>query len=64
MAKNYFGASGWTDLNEAGDRKATDLNFYAVFETAPGKYEWKVVARWSCLTGEITWIVPKEEVMG
>ena len=64
VARNYFGASGWTDLNEAGDRKATDLNFYAVFETAPGKYEWKVVARWSCLTGEITWIVPKEEVMG
>ena len=64
VAKNYFGASGWTDLNEAGDRKATDLNFYAVFETTPGTYEWKIVAKWSCLTGEITWIVPKSEVMG
>jgi len=44
--------------------RSLTLNFYAVFETAPDIYGWKIVAKWSCLTGEIVWIVLKSEVMG
>jgi len=55
VADNYFGVSGWTELDELGDRTGLDINFYGVVET-DGKYEWKVVARYSAATGTITWV--------
>jgi hypothetical protein len=29
-ADHYFGASGWTALNRAGDRDAADYDFWAI----------------------------------
>lgn len=55
VADNYFGVSGWTELDELGDRKALDINFYAVIEV-DGVPEWRIVAKYSAATGAITWV--------
>jgi len=30
VAYNYYGVSGWTELDELGDRKALNVDFFAV----------------------------------
>ena len=42
-AGSYFGATGWTALNEAGDRKFGDYDFWAVREDN-GAFLWERVA--------------------
>jgi branched-chain amino acid transport system substrate-binding protein len=44
-AGSYFGATGWTDLNEAGDRKFGNYDFWAVREDN-GTFLWERVARY------------------
>ena len=39
VAENYFGASGWTKLNEAGDRAFANYNIWTVGEV-DGKIDW------------------------
>src|SRR5262249_3288696 len=39
-ADNYFGATGWTRLNTAGDRDAADYEVWAVVE-AEGGFAWR-----------------------
>ena len=51
MAATYFGATGWTVLNEAGDRQYYDYDFWAVREDK-GSYQWKRVARYQVDPGE------------
>jgi branched-chain amino acid transport system substrate-binding protein len=46
----YFGATGWTTLNEAGDRAFGDYDFWAI-ETVNGSYEWVRVARYEVSPG-------------
>ncbi len=41
----YFGATGWTALNEAGDRKFGNYDFWAVRE-ANGAFLWERMARY------------------
>lgn len=52
QANNYFGASGWTTLNEAGDRKHAIYDFWGVTTTS-GSPEWTVVAHYNNGTGEL-----------
>lgn len=42
-AESYFGATGWTVLNAAGDRKYGNYDFWAVTETDE-TYSWEMVA--------------------
>ena len=58
IAENYFGATGWMKLNEAGDKEASDYDLCAVVETEPGKYEWDYVGKWIYTTDTIVWTTP------
>ena len=49
-ANSYHGATGWTALNEAGDRAFGDYDFWAI-ETVQGRYEWVRVARYEVSPG-------------
>jgi len=42
VADLYFGATGWTSLNEAGDRRSGDYDFWAIREVN-GALAWKKV---------------------
>jgi branched-chain amino acid transport system substrate-binding protein len=55
VADNFLGASGWTRLNEAGDRVSSDYDLWAVREVSPGTYDWEIVGVWVFATGQITW---------
>ena len=50
-AYNHFGASGWTRLNEAGDRYASN---YQIWSYNPEPY---VAGLYDMLTGEVTWYI-------
>ncbi|MGR8934684.1 MAG: ABC transporter substrate-binding protein [Gammaproteobacteria bacterium] len=45
-AGQYFGATGWTVLNKAGDRKHGDYDFWALRENAEGVMQWVSVCRY------------------
>lgn len=51
-AERYFGASGWTVLNRAGDREAADYDFWAI-KDADGTPRWERVARYSGTDGKL-----------
>lgn len=55
LANNYYGVTGWTQLNEAGDRTSGVYDFWGIVKTTntSGPYEWKIVARFSYDTGEL-----------
>jgi len=55
VAGAYFGASGWTVLNENGDRKTGDYDIW-VLESAGDKSEWKLAAVWSATSDSITFV--------
>jgi len=55
VANNYFGASGWTELDETGDRTGLDIIFYQV-KQVDSDYEWVVVAKYSAATGSVEWL--------
>ena len=54
VADMYFGATGWTKLNEAGDRAGGDYDLYEIVEE-DGTYKWKIVGHYSCVTDSVTW---------
>ena len=54
-ANNHFGASGWTELDETGDRTGLDIIFYQV-QAVDSDYEWVVVAKYSAATGSVEWL--------
>lgn len=51
-AATHFGATGWTVLNEAGDRKYGDFDFWAV-RSAGGVPQWSRVAQYETQTGRV-----------
>jgi len=55
VANNYFGASGWTELDETGDRTGLDIIFYQV-KQVDSDYEWVVVAKYFAATGSVEWL--------
>jgi branched-chain amino acid transport system substrate-binding protein len=54
IASGFFGASGLTTLDKAGDRAPTDYELWTIVEVA-GEYQWKHVATYSFATDSITW---------
>jgi branched-chain amino acid transport system substrate-binding protein len=47
----YFGTTGWTMLNESGDRSQGSYDFWALRRGAGGTAEWVVVCRYDALAG-------------
>jgi branched-chain amino acid transport system substrate-binding protein len=58
ICANYFGASGWTLLNEAGDRAGGDYDVWCVVKTPEGKYDWIKAAIYYFTSDTITWLQP------
>ena len=55
VADNYYGVSGWTELNAAGDRAISDYLIYCI--TGPASnLAWTVCGSWSYQTDTVTWI--------
>jgi len=54
VANNYYGASGWTQLDKCGDRTALDVDFWAV-KIIDGIPKWEKVAKYSSATSAVTW---------
>ena len=53
FASSYFGATGWTILNKAGDRKFGDFDFWAI-RNSGGTDQWVRVASYSTGTKVLT----------
>ena len=51
-ASTHFGATGWTVLNDAGDRKYGDFDFWAV-RAVGGAPQWSRVAQYETQTGRV-----------
>lgn len=53
QAGSYFGATGWTVLNEAGDRKYGDFDFWSLTGQG-GAYTWQATAHYQSESGRLT----------
>ena len=53
-AGQFFGATGWTALNAAGDRTREDYEFWAIRPDSTGQLGWSVVCRFDSAAGETT----------
>jgi branched-chain amino acid transport system substrate-binding protein len=54
VADSYFGATGWTDLNAAGDRNGGDFQIWTVESPKAGE-NWYLSGEWSATTNSVTW---------
>lgn len=54
ITETYFGVTGWTKLDENGDREHWDYDIWTITEE-DGTYQWELTARYFCHTG-IAWI--------
>ena len=58
VAEQYFGACGWTKLNEYGDRAESNYDLWTMELNATGQPEWIVAATFDSATGKLSWYVP------
>ncbi|MEO5588663.1 MAG: ABC transporter substrate-binding protein [Gemmatimonadaceae bacterium] len=52
-ADGFYGASGWTKLNAAGDRKFGDFDFFSLSQSGSG-FTWKLAGQFNTQTGGLT----------
>ena len=52
-ADAFYGASGWTKLNEAGDRKYGDFDFFSLAQSG-ANFSWVLSAQYNTQTGALT----------
>lgn len=52
-ADGFYGASGWTTLNAAGDRKFGDFDFYSLLQSG-STFGWKLRAQYDTQRGVLT----------
>ena len=55
IAETMFGASGWIQLDEAGDRTAGDYDVWQIVEVATGVFEWQITGLYVLATDSVTW---------
>jgi len=55
VAGTFFGASGWIDLDETGDRKAGDYVIWQIVKVDTEKYDWKIVGKFILATDSVVW---------
>ena len=60
IVENYFGASGWFELNENGDRAFADYNLWAV-QNVDGELQWVFIGVWRGAVDQIEW---KQNIFG
>ena len=56
VASSYFGATGWTGLNAAGDRNGGDFQIWAVETPKAGAENWYLAGDWSATTNTVSWL--------
>ncbi|MBI4257739.1 MAG: penicillin-binding protein activator [Thaumarchaeota archaeon] len=54
VSGKFFGASGWTTLNDAGDRLGGDYDVWAL-ERSGNAYEWKIVGTYIASSDKVSW---------
>lgn len=54
LSGTYYGITGWTKLNEEGDREHWNYDIWTVTEE-DGSYQWELTARYFCHSG-ISWV--------
>jgi branched-chain amino acid transport system substrate-binding protein len=55
VTRSLFGASGWIDLDEAGDRKAGDYDIWQIGEPiVPDIYQWEHTGKWVFTTDSVS----------
>ena len=52
-ADQFYGASGWTKLNPAGDRQFGDFDFFALQQSG-STFSWYVAGQYNTQTGVLT----------
>ncbi len=52
QSSQYFGTTGWTQLNASGDRNAASYDFWGI-TTDNSTTKWEIKARYNNLTGEL-----------
>jgi len=55
VTASFFGASGWIELDESGDRKAGDYVIWQIVEVSPGTNDWKIVGKYILATDSVEW---------
>jgi branched-chain amino acid transport system substrate-binding protein len=55
ITETMFGASGWIQLDEAGDRKAGDYDIWQMKEKYAGAYDWEVVGTYILASDSVEW---------
>ncbi|MEM1546938.1 MAG: ABC transporter substrate-binding protein [Candidatus Methanomethylicia archaeon] len=55
VAKTTFGASGWLELNEAGDRETADYELWYIVKEN-GEYAWKLAGIYTAASDSVTWL--------
>jgi branched-chain amino acid transport system substrate-binding protein len=58
VAEQYFGASGWTKLNENGDRAESNYELWTVQLNATGAPDWFLAASFDSASGALSWLLP------
>ncbi len=58
VAEQYFGACGWTKLNEYGDRAESNYELWTIELNATGAPEWVVAATFDSAAGKLSWYLP------
>jgi len=61
VAEQYYGACGWTKLNEYGDRAESNYELWTVELNATDYPEWVVAATYDSAAGKLSWNIPIEE---
>jgi branched-chain amino acid transport system substrate-binding protein len=54
VADNYYGISGWTQLDANGDRAVSDYLIYCI-TGSPSSLTWSVCGDWSYQSDSVTW---------
>lgn len=55
VTRSLFGASGWIDLDEAGDRKAGDYDVWQIGQpVVPDVYQWEHIGTWVFTTDSVS----------
>jgi len=55
VADSYFGASGWTQLNAAGDRAPEEYDVFVVVPKGTG-FDWEKAATYNYASNSVTWL--------
>jgi branched-chain amino acid transport system substrate-binding protein len=57
VTESLFGASGWIQLNDAGDRAFANYDFYSVEQVSFEVFEWTQVGRYCAYSDSLRWFL-------